>query len=293
MQLYFPLRFPKLIDVSKSTAMILCSSGTTERPKGVCKSHSQIIAQMKPTLKQSNERVVMSFSPLCWLSGLTFLVVGTLYGGKNVITAKPFSVGLLVELFNRYKVSTTVLVPSILQHMLMSESMKPIESVEVLMVGGSSIPKGLCQSAQRLFPNSNIFSIYGMTEVDIVVNSFFFKRGNSVGKVLENNHIKIVDDAGNNLGPNQHGEVCFKTPVIFSGYFGDPEKAAEAVNDGWVYSGDIGYFDDDGFLFIVERKKDLIKFHGFQVKLTKLVFIQKYRFLFYFDRFIHRSLKTS
>lgn len=260
-----------LIDVSNSIAIILCSSGTTGLPKGVCKSHSQVIAQIcrNWTLKSTKQEVLLNFSTLHWTSGIIFLISGTLYGANRIITTKPFGADLLVELCNRYKITTSLIAPSLIINYLQKSSFKPIESVEVLMVGGSMIPKGLCQTIKRMFPNSEIYPGYAMTEVDIVIDSFSFSLEDSIGKVSPNVHIKIIDDTGNNLGANQRGEVCIKTPVTFSGYFDDPKATAEAIKDGWVYSGDIGYFNDDGFFFFVDRKKDLLKFNSYHVSLRE------------------------
>lgn len=217
-------------------------------------------------MKSSNQEVIMNFSTLHWLSGLLFLICGTLYGGKRVITTKLFSVDLFVELCSRYKITTTLMVPSAIIS-LIQESPHSIESIKVILVGGATIPRGLCLSAQRFFPNGKIFAVYGMTEVDFSADSFRFQRDGSVGKVTTNICMKIIDESGKSLGPNQQGELCMKTPVMFSGYFGEPERTAEAINGDWVYSGDIGYFDNDGFLFIVNRKKDMLKYNNYQVNL--------------------------
>lgn len=260
--------------------------------KGVCKSHSQVISQIYRSwaLKSTRQEVLLNFSTLHWLSGIIYLLSGTLYGGKRVITTKPFDADWLVELCNRYQVTTSLIAPSLLIPLLRKQSFTPIDSVEVLMIGGSIMPKGLCQSVQRLFPNSDICPIYAMTEVDVVVDSFSFKLEDSVGKVSPNAHIKIIDDAGNNLAPNQRGEICIRTPVTFSGYFGDHETTADAIKDGWIYSGDIGYFNDDGFCFVVDRKKDLLKFNSYQVSFRTRSEAVTFA---HFRRFVRRSLKTS
>jgi long-subunit acyl-CoA synthetase (AMP-forming) len=236
-------------------------------PKGICKSHSQIITQIYPgwNLKSCQQEVLLVFSTLYWLSGVIFLICGTLYGGKRVVTTKNFDPDLMIDLINRFKVTTTLLPPSGISSLLHSNNMKPLESLEVLLAGGSVVSKSLCASMKLFLPNGEIYTVYGMTESDFSTGSFNFQRYGSVGKPSPNVQLKIIDEAGENLGPNEQGEVCFKTAVTFLGYFEDPENTKDTVINGWVHSGDIGYFDDDEFLFIVDRKKELLKYNNFQV----------------------------
>lgn len=235
-------------------------------PKGVCKSHAHIISQIYPnwSIRSPKQEVLMAFTTLYWFSGVLFFITGTLYGGKRIITSKPFDTDLFIELFNRYEVTTTVIVPSALITLLQRDAER-IESVEIVLLGGSTIPKGLRSSAKRLFPKADVLAVYGMTEVNFVTLPSVEQPEGCVGKVLANTHIKIIDDAGNNLGPCQQGEIVLKTRVIFSGYFDDPEKTAEAIDGDWVLSGDMGYIDDGGFLYVINRKKDILKFNNYQV----------------------------
>lgn len=259
--------FPDLDNVASSTALILCSSGTSGLPKGVCKSHSQIITQifLNWALKSKKQEVLLNFSNFYWESGIIFLVVGSLYGGKRIITTKPFSAELITELCNHYEVTSTFAAPSALASLLHMKKPEPLTTVEYFLVGGSVVSKKLCESIKPRLLRGEICAVYGMTEVDLATDSFKYQRYGSVGTVAPNVRVKIIDEAGRSLGPNQQGEVCFQTPVKFLGYFADPEKTAEAFIGDWVLSGDVGYFDDDGFLFIIDRKKDMLKFNNYQV----------------------------
>lgn len=221
-------------------------------------------------LKSKDQEVLFSFSTLYWATGLIYLLTGTLYGAKRVITTKTFDPDLLIEIIDHFKVTTFFSPPSAVALLIHSKFLRPLKSLEIFMVGGSVVSKNLCESIRPFIPNGNIFPVYGTSEGDFLADSFNFNRFGSVGKPTMNVQIKIINEDEKNLGPNEEGEICYKTPVTFSGYFGDPEKSKESVKNDWVYSGDIGYFDDEGFLFIIDRKKDMLKFNNFQVYPSEL-----------------------
>lgn len=213
--------------------------------------------------------VYFNYSTLFWATGVLFLVIGSLYGAKRVITGRPVSAALTIDIVNRFQPTTIHSAPSAIASLVREGNMKPFESVKVLMMGGSSVSKSLYEAIAAYLPNGKVCTVYGITEGDFIADSFRCHRLGSVGKPSPNVKIRIIDDFGNNLGPNEAGEVVFNTAVTFLGYFDDPEKSAESINNGWVYSGDIGYFDDDGFLFLIDRKKEALKFNSFQVRIEK------------------------
>lgn len=257
------IRFPELKDISSSTAIILCSSGTTGTSKGICKSHKQVIKQLIPTwnVNMKTREVYFNFSTLFWLSGFAFLVTATLYGGKRVITTKEFSADLMIAICDHYKVTTFMCLPVILVKLLQCKNFKPLNSLEVCLVGGSVVSKNLCKAIKPYLPN-DCFPVYGTSEGDFLSSSFGVQRYGSNGQLLPNVQMKILDEVGKRLGPNEKGEICYKTPVLFSGYFDGPAETNATITNGWVHSGDIGYFDEDGFLFVVDRKTEILIFDG-------------------------------
>jgi 4-coumarate--CoA ligase len=222
------------------------------------------------SIKSKEQEVLFNFSTLYWATGFIFLITGTLYGCKRVITTRTFAPELMIDIIDRFKVTTTLSPPSAIASLVHSSQMRPLKSLEHFMASGSIVSKSLCESMQPFIPNGAISTVYGTSEGDFLAVCFGFTRFGSVGKPSTNVQIRLIDEEGNNLGPNQEGEICFKTPVTFSGYLDDPEKTKESVKDDWVFSGDLGYFDDEGFLFIVDRKKDMLKFNNFQVYPSEL-----------------------
>jgi 4-coumarate--CoA ligase len=250
----------------------LCSSGTTGLPKGVCNSHPELITQAYRmwNTATSKQEVIFNFSTIYWATGIYFLIISTLYGMKRVITSKSFNVDLMVEIINRFKVNVFLSPPSSIAQLLQKKPIKSLESIKIFMVGGSVVSKHICEAISPYLPNGIIAPVYGTSEGGFLVVSFESQRFGSAGKLLPNVHMKVIDETGRKLGRNQEGEVCFKAPIEFLGYFDDLENTEKTIRNGWVHTGDIGYFDSDDFLFIVDRKKDMLKFNNFQVYPSEL-----------------------
>ena len=208
---------------------------------------------------------MFNFSTLHWSTGILFLLCGTLYGAKRVITTRSFDSDLFMDIISRYKITTTFLVPYAISLLLKNSNLKPLETVTNMLAGGSVVSKKLCEAMAPYLLKCKLTTAYGSTESDSLTSSATHQRYGSVGKVFFNVQIKIIDEVENKLGPNETGEICYKTPIAFTEYLGDPEKTKEAIKNGWVYTGDIGYFDIDGFLFVIDRKKDMLKVNNFQV----------------------------
>ena len=170
----------------------------------------------------------------------------------------------MLDICDRYKVTNFVCSPVTISKLLQSKKMKLLSSLEVCMVGGSVVSKHLCEAIRPYLPNG-IMAVYGTSEGDIVSASFEVQRNGSAGQLTPNVQMKIINEAGENLGPNEIGEICFKPAVSFSGYFDDPEETNETLKNGWMNSGDVGYFDEDGFLFVIDRKRDVLIYNDVQV----------------------------
>lgn len=257
------LRFPELENVSSSIAIILCSSGTTTgKSKAICKSHKEIILEMVPfwNLNPKSREVYFNSSSLFWVSGFITLITATLYGGKRIITTDAFSIELMIDIFQRHEVTTTTSLPTIIAKMLQLKNLQPMNSMRAFMVGGTVVSEHLCKIIEPYLPNG-CCPTYGTSEGSFLTGSYGTHRFGSAGQLLPNVEMKIVDVAGKHLGPNEKGEICYRREVLFSGYLDDPEETDATIKDGWVHSSDIGYLDNDGFVFIVDRKPDLLTYN--------------------------------
>jgi 4-coumarate--CoA ligase len=199
--------------------------------------------------------------------------MGTLYSKIRVITTSTYTPEVFLNIVKKFNVKSLFLPPACLAEFIASDinqNDKIMESVESFLCGGSHVSNLIYDSAQILFPNAHITIGYGTSEGDLCTDSIDEYRSGSVGKLF-NNHAVIIDDNDQRLGPNQTGEICFTGKIPFCGYFEDDEKTREAIYEKVFFrSGDLGYFDEDGFLFISGRKKEMLKYNNYQISASEL-----------------------
>jgi long-chain acyl-CoA synthetase len=166
------------------------------------------------------------------------------------------------------RVQTTPVVPSMLQ-LLLGQPLEEydLSSLRYVNSGGAPLPAEVAQAFARRVPSVTVRQGYGLTETAALVSSSPVgrERPGSVGLPVPETEIRILDEDGRVLGPGQPGEICVRSPGVMRGYWRSPEATAEALRDGWLHTGDVGYLDEEGYLFIVDRKKDLIIRGGFNV----------------------------
>jgi long-chain acyl-CoA synthetase len=253
-------------------AVVLYTSGTTGQPKGVMQTHRNLLANAMNSYESSSPRdpgeVSLVVLPLAHSFGLGLSVSGNLFGGKAILM-RWFNPEEALSLIERYRVNTMAGVPTMYVYMLHHPDAGKYDtsSMRRWLVGAAPMPTEQLAQFERKF-GGTMHVGYGLTEscpgISVEREGMPRKPG-STGVPMENVKVKIVDDAGQELPRGQVGEIIASGENISPGYYRNAEATAETFRDGWLYTGDMGYLDEDGYLFIVERKKDLIIRGGLNV----------------------------
>ncbi|XP_017002676.2 luciferin 4-monooxygenase-like [Drosophila takahashii] len=246
----------------EQTVAILCSSGTTGLPKAVCISNRSLFLD---TSMMNSEMVAYSASGLDWYSGLTAFILSTVVGVTRIITNKPFSPDYFVKLVQKYRINSVILPPRHMSALIAfsGATKEALASIRSVAYGGGFSSMTTLKKMQELCPNAMLNSGYGMTEVGGISYNLGLGNVNTAGKPLPGIRIRIVDDDGKNLGPNEQGEIYIYTGLQWRGYYGNPVETRKTQDhEGWVHSGDLGYFDDQNLLYVVDRKKEILKYQG-------------------------------
>jgi long-chain acyl-CoA synthetase len=265
-------------------AVIFYTSGTTGKPKGAISTHRNMIANLQNTMfgavasammgsalladpsGSSGQTVSLFTSPLFHVSGChSTLVVGLLAGLKLVMPEGRFTPEKAFQLIQEHKVNVWATVPTMIWRACEDPCRHDYDTSSVVSVafGGSPSADELQRKVRETFPNIKATTnAYGLTESSSVATSIggedALRKPTSVGPPVPTAELKIIDGAGNTLPQGATGEVCIKGPIIMAGYWNKPEATAETVQDGWLHTGDIGHIDEEGFLFITDRAKDMI-----------------------------------
>jgi 4-coumarate--CoA ligase len=280
----------KDIDVNRDIILLPYSSGTTGSPKGVMISHKNfgtminiVNAHLQDYVDEVfkgsyifHQETDVTLLPFYHIYGIGALM-NTLCSGKTAVILSHFDPDVFFRSLEKYKVKMLMLVPPILvalaKHPLAQKY--NLSSIEVCISGAAPAGKDLIEEVQRKHPNiKRIVQGYGMTECSMASHLPDYKqfRIGSCGKIAALGEMKILDvESRKELGINETGEVLLRSPTVMLGYLGRPQATAETIDDdGWLHTGDIGYINDEGDLFIVERLKELIKVKGLQVPPAEL-----------------------
>lgn len=217
---------------------------------------------------------MMSFSSLYWLTGFGTLFITTLKGLTRIITTEPFEPFRMLRIIQQYSVNVTITPPSHLAMLLQCPALATtdLSSLKQYHCGGSLVPDELCTRMNRFLPHC-VYVAYGMSEAAGMISSNYpTVRPGSVGLVANACTVRIVNVLdGSPCGIDENGEICYRFTYPFVGYYGDAQATAEMRDsDGWMHSGDIGHFDADGYLFVVDRIKDIIKYQGYQISPSEI-----------------------
>jgi long-chain acyl-CoA synthetase len=253
-------------------AALLYTGGTTGRAKGVMLCHTNLDfageAGHRAGYVPGINRGLVAL-PLSHAFGLLVTIVGMHSPERGVATLmRWFEAVTFLELLAEHRIQITAVVPSMLQ-LLLSQSLEQydLSSLRFVSCGGAPLAAEVAEQFMRRVPSVSIRQGYGLTESAALIstNPVGGEKPCSVGLPVPGTEVRIVDEQGRKLGVGEVGEICARSPGVMSGYWRSPEVNAEALRDGWLYTGDLGYRDQDGYLFILDRKKDLIIRGGFNV----------------------------
>lgn len=208
------------------------------------------------------DSIVLRFDSIFWTCGLKYILECVYNGATRIITAKPYTAELQFQLIEKYKVTIISVVPFCLTSCLKNDHINKIDfsTVKKIYAHGGKVPPSLIADINRYFPNADLISSYGLTEIGVVSECILDARNGCKEQIATGVMIKIVDENGNRCGPNESGEICVKKKYTFPGYLGDPEATAKSLdNGGFFLTGDVGHFDENGVLCIGDRKKDTIE----------------------------------
>ncbi|XP_074105962.1 uncharacterized protein LOC141531830 [Cotesia typhae] len=254
--------------------IILYTSGTTSYPKGALHTYQSFVSMISYYPPDTTSQIVLWFSGLCWMSGL-LTVLRSIITKATMIVYHNLSEEDACRLVEKYKVTRMSMGASTANRFSKTkEAWKyDVSSLKIVSYGGGITTKEVIEALKNLFQNADIYVAYGSTECGAAtggkVNA---PKLTSCGKVFFNTEVKVVDPESNRImGPNEQGELCCRTLELMTRYWNNPTATEEVIDsEGWYHTGDLGYYDEDGDFFIVERLKELIKYRLHHVPPTAI-----------------------
>ena len=267
--------FDKVPTSTEDTAVILYTSGTTGRPKGAELTHFNLwmnAHQATHLFTYTDDDVVITMLPLFHSFGQSSIMNSSIHSGATMTLVPRFDVKHVLEVIQRDRVTIFPGVPTMFFAVLHEPTAKDydLSTLRTCISGGAAIPGEVIQAWEQRYPNAVILEGYGLSETSPTVTfnrNVDERKVMSIGKRIWGVEMKVFDENDKELptGPDNVGEIVVRGHNVMKGYYKQPEATAEAFKGGWFHTGDMGYQDEDGFFFIVDRKKELIIRGGFNV----------------------------
>lgn len=263
---------PPDIDLdSRAVAQIIYTSGTESLPKGAMLTHEAVIAEYVTCLVDAEiaeDDLMLHAMPLFHCAQLDVFLGPAIYvGASNVITARPAPDNLL-SLIERHRITSIFAPPTVWISLLRSPLFErcDLSSLRKGYYGASIMPVEVLKEIQRRLPAVRLWNLYGQTEIAPVATVLKpgdqLRKAGSAGRPALNVEIRIVDEEGRDVAPGEIGEIVHRSPQLLRGYYHDDERTRTAFAGDWFHSGDLATVDADGYITIVDRKKDMIKSGG-------------------------------
>jgi acyl-CoA synthetase (AMP-forming)/AMP-acid ligase II len=271
---------PEVVPEQESVALLPYSSGTTGLPKGVMLTHSNLTAsvrQVRSGLRMSERDTTLAVAPFFHIMGFVVSLAVPLASGSTVVTMPRFDPERFFALIQRYRATVLAVPPpvmAVLAHHPMADEYD-LSSLELVVSGGAPLGADLQRAVASRFPQAAVGQAWGMTETTVGATLADRERGTvpgSVGYVMPNTALRVVDpETERDLGAGEQGELWVTGPQVMAGYLGDRGATTEIIDaHGWLKTGDLGYVDDAGNVFVVDRLKELIKVNAYAVAPAEL-----------------------
>jgi len=254
------------------TFNILYTSGTTGASKGVMLTHknlarnAKIISEMRGAIEP--DTVIIGVLPLYHIYGITSVLNSAMYMGLTMELFPHFDPEKVMEVVEREKRTLLFAVPTMYNRLIQLSATRPpaSSSLKFCISGGASLPVEFLHRFEALF-RAKIYEGYGLTEAPVCIENPYGRpnKPGSIGVPIPEFAARIVDERGNEVGAGETGELLVKGPGVMKGYWNLPEETNRTIRDGWLYTGDIARTDEDGYYYIVDRKKDLVIRGGYNV----------------------------
>jgi long-chain acyl-CoA synthetase len=251
-------------------AVLLYSSGTTGVPKGVTLTHANVASNIHTTAKvcryRSSDRLA-AFLPLFHVFGQNFIMNAGFVAGATLVLFRRFVPEAVLAAIGRERITKFFAVPTIYIGLLNTDLAKyDLSSIDFYFSAAATMPEEISRRWTERF-GQRVYEGYGLTECSpfACYNHATEHRFGSVGTAVEGFTLAILDDRDREVPRGTWGEICIRGPGVMKGYWGRPEDTDHALRSGWLHSGDIGRMDNDGYVYIVDRVKDMVNVAGFKV----------------------------
>ena len=262
---------PPKIEIRDDDAFnIIYSSGTTGLPKGIVHTHyirAMYCTVFAASFRMHRESVVIHAGSIVF-NGAFVMLMPALYLGATYVLQKHFEPESFIATVERERATHVMMVPSQIIGMLNSPAFSPerLRSMEAICSVGAPLHREHKEKLTHMLPGC-FYELYGLTEgfITVLDKNDHATKPDSVGVPIPFSKMKIINNQGREAAVGEVGEIVGYSPALMPGYYKQPELTAETIVDGWLHSGDLGYVDEDGFLYLVDRKKDLIISGGVNV----------------------------